>query len=58
MNPTILRTILTVLFFAHGIGHGVLVSLVAFSSEKWHVRCWLFDPLLGEKKARNLALLL
>jgi len=49
MNPTILRTILTVLFFAHGIGHGVLVSLVAFSSEKWHVRCWLFDPLLGEK---------
>jgi hypothetical protein len=60
MSPENLRIIIAVLLFVHAIGHiqGIIASLGVIKSETWHVRSWLFDGLLGERRSRTLALIL
>lgn len=60
MNSATFRTITAVVLFIHAVGHiqGVLVGLGLVSTEKWNIRSWLLDGLLGEKGARILGLVL
>ena len=60
MSPKVFKTIIAVFLFVHAIGHvqGVIASLGVIKAEKWHVRSWLFDRLLGEKGSQILATIL
>lgn len=60
MTPKTLRTIISIFLFVHAIGHaqGIVAALGIFKVKNWHIKSWLFDPLLGEKGSQIFAIIL
>lgn len=60
MSPTVLRFIIAIVLFIHGIGH-VMVFLPAFgisSTETWHARSWLLTSFIGDSASRVILVIL
>jgi protein-S-isoprenylcysteine O-methyltransferase Ste14 len=60
MNPTTLRTIISVIFFFNGIGHvlGILPALGVSKMKNWSSHSWLLSKPLGESVARIISIVL
>jgi hypothetical protein len=60
MNGSILTIIIAVVLAGHTIGHiqGVLAASSRLGTERWNLRSWLLDGVLGEANSRRVALVL
>jgi hypothetical protein len=60
MSGTVLRALVAVVLFIHGIGHvmGILPALQVVNVKGWNSRSWLLTPLIGETAGRILSIIL
>lgn len=60
MSPTVLRIIIALVLFVHGVGHvmGILPAVGLSTLESWNTRSWLLTGLLGDTGSRVVAFIL
>ena len=60
MSPTLLRIIIALVFFVHGIGHvmGLLPIAGLASTDTWNAESWLLTGLLGNTVTRIIGFIL
>lgn len=60
MNNSTLMIIIAVVLAGHAIGHtqGVLAASGRLRTERWNLRSWLLDGVLGEANTQRIALVL
>ena len=60
MSPTVLRTIIALVLFVHGIGHvmAFFPALGISSTETWHARSWLLTSVIGESASKVILVIL
>ena len=60
MSPTVLRMIIALVLFVHGIGHvmAFFPALGISSTETWHARSWLLTSVIGESASKVILVIL
>jgi hypothetical protein len=60
MSPTVLRTVIALVLFVHGIGHvmAFFPALGISSTETWHARSWLLTSVIGESASKVILVIL
>jgi len=60
MSPQTLRILIPAVLVVHGVGHtmGILPALGLASTKTWHARSWLLTPVLGDRAARAISVIL
>jgi hypothetical protein len=60
MSPQTLRFLIPAVLIVHGVGHtmGILPALGLASTDTWHSRSRLLTPVLGDKAARAISVIL